>query len=114
MKDKYILAVDQSTSGTKSIVLDRNARLIGKYYVEHSQYYPKPGWVEHDPEEIYQKTLMAIKNVLEENKIPTEDIGILAITNQRETALVWDRNTGKPVYNAIVWQCREPVRYARS
>jgi len=106
VKDKYILAVDQSTSGTKSIVLDRNARLIGKYYVEHSQYYPKPGWVEHDPEEIYQKTLMAIKNVLEENKIPTEDIGILAITNQRETALVWDRNTGKPVYNAIVWQCQ--------
>jgi len=106
LKGKYILSMDQSTSGTKAIIWDENAKIISKSYVEHAQYYPNPGWVEHDPEEIYSKTLMAIDVVLKDKGIQIGDIAVLAITNQRETAVVWDRETGKPVYNAVVWQCQ--------
>ncbi len=103
---KYILAVDQSTSATKAILFDSSAKVISRSTVAHKQYYPKPGWVEHNPEEIYEKTLLAIQNVLTQSGIKQSEIEALAITNQRETAVVWDKNTGKPVYNAIVWQCQ--------
>ena len=103
---KYILTVDQSTSATKAIIFDNQGRLIYRYNVPHKQYYPKPGWVEHDPEEIYNNTLIAIKEVIKESGVGLENIIALSITNQRETALVWDRRTGKPIYNAIVWQCK--------
>jgi glycerol kinase len=103
---RYILTVDQSTSATKAIIFDNRGRLIYRYNEPHKQYYPKPGWVEHDPEEIYENTLKAVRGVIKESGISAEEIIALSITNQRETALVWDRKTGRPIYNAVVWQCK--------
>jgi glycerol kinase len=106
VKEKYILSVDQSTSGTKALIFNGEGKLINRCTVEHEQYYPRPGWVEHDPVEIYENTLRAIGSVLENAGINKDCIDVVAITNQRETAMVWDKNTGQPVYNAIVWQCQ--------
>lgn len=103
---EYILAIDQSTSGTKAIVFNNKGKLINRKTVEHKQYYPQTGWVEHDPVEIYQNTLKAINLVLEECNLEQSDLAALGITNQRETVVVWDKNTGEPVYNAAVWQCQ--------
>jgi len=101
----YILSIDQSTSGTKAIIFDEEGSLIRRVTEYHRQYYPRTGWVEHDAEEILQKTLNAIRRVLEESGISEEEICAVAITNQRETTVLWDRS-GKPVYRAIVWQCQ--------
>lgn len=106
MNVRYLLTVDQSTSATKAIIFDDRGRLIHRYNEPHKQYYPKPGWVEHDPEEIYENTLKAVRGVIKESGISAEEIIALSITNQRETALVWDRKTGRPIYNAVVWQCK--------
>jgi len=102
---KYTLAIDQSTSATKAILFDENANVCTRVSVDHNQYYPQPGWVEHDPEEILFNTYKAIKQLIEKSSIKIADIRSVAITNQRETVVVWDKRTGKPVYNAIVWQC---------
>ncbi len=101
----YILSIDQSTSGTKAVLFDQDARFVARANVSHRQIYPKPGWVEHDPEEIYRNVLKVIKDVINESGIDKNSIQCLSITNQRETILVWDINTGKPVCNAVVWQC---------
>ncbi len=106
MNNRYILTIDQSTSATKAIIFDNKGRLIHRYNISHKQYYPKPGWVEHDPEEIFDNTLKAIKGVTKESGVSLSEVIAISITNQRETALVWDRKTGKPIYNAIVWQCK--------
>ena len=106
MANTKILAIDQSTSGTKAIIFDNQGKLVHRCTENHEQYYPKPGWVEHDPEEIFEKTKLAIKNVLQESNTNLSDIKALAITNQRETVAIWDKKSGKPVYNAIVWQCQ--------
>jgi glycerol kinase len=103
---RYILAVDQSTSGTKAIIFDESGKLVHRCTAEHMQFYPHPGWVEHDALEIYQKVLKAVAEVLTASKIDRRQIAAVSLTNQRETALVWDKTTGIPVYNAIVWQCR--------
>ncbi|MCK5768447.1 MAG: glycerol kinase GlpK [Candidatus Atribacteria bacterium] len=105
MENRYILAIDQGTSATKAILFNQKGLIVHRCNRVHQQYYPNPGWVEHDPEEIYENTLKVIHDLLCETKIPGQQIMALAITNQRETALVWDKQTGKPVYNAIVWQC---------
>ena len=105
MENRYILAIDQGTSATKAILFNQKGLIVHRCNRVHQQYYPNPGWVEHDPEEIYENTLKAIHDLLYGSKIPGQQIMALAITNQRETALVWDKQTGKPVYNAIVWQC---------
>ena len=105
MENRYILAIDQGTSATKAILFNQKGLIVHRCNRVHQQYYPNPGWVEHDPEEIYENTLKAIHDLLYEAKITGQQIMALAITNQRETALVWDKQTGKPVYNAIVWQC---------
>ncbi len=102
----FVLAIDQSTSGTKAIIFDESANLVCRSTVEHRQFYPHPGWVQHDAAEIYQKTLQAIQEVLENSRINKDQLRALSITNQRETALIWDKNTGMPVYPAIVWQCQ--------
>lgn len=102
---KYTLAIDQSTSATKVILFNEEAALIDRVSVEHRQYYPQPGWVEHDPEEILRNTTHAIELLLAKSNVRPSEIASLAITNQRETVVVWDKRTGKPVYNAIVWQC---------
>jgi glycerol kinase len=103
---RFILSIDQSTSGTKAILFDQSGRLVARATVEHQQFYPNPGWVEHDALEIYQKTLRAVENVLDESRIDRCQIAVVSIANQRETVLVWDKKTGKPVYHAVVWQCQ--------
>ncbi len=103
--ERWILAIDQSTSGTKAILFDESGRLVLRRTMEHTQYYPHPGWVEHDAVEIDRKLRQAATEVLEESGIDRRGIAAVAITNQRETTLVWDADTGTPVYNAIVWQC---------
>jgi glycerol kinase len=104
-----ILAVDQSTSATKALLFDTRGNLLDKTALEHQQYYPQPGWVEHDAEEIYQNTLKVLHHLL--NKHSSHDMQCLSITNQRETFVIFDKGTGQPLYNAIVWQCRrgEPI-----
>ncbi|RAK06291.1 glycerol kinase [Halanaerobium saccharolyticum] len=107
MRNKeYLLAVDQSTSGTKALIINKKGKIIKKDMLEHQQFYPQSVWVEHDPEEIYQNTIKVIKKVINDSEIASGQIKSLSITNQRETAVVWDKATGKPVYNAVVWQCQ--------
>ena len=105
LKKKCILAIDQSTSSTKAILFDDMGNMVIRCDENHKQYYPKPGWIEHDPEEIYKNTLRAIQNAIRQSGVDQDHIVALAVTNQRETALIWDKKTGKPIYNAIVWQC---------
>ncbi len=103
MKTK-IIAIDQSTSATKAMLFDEDCQLLKRVNVPHNQYYPKAGWVEHDAEEIYNNTVSAISQLLKDESV--DDVHYtLAITNQRETVVVWDRNSGAPVANAVVWQC---------
>lgn len=111
MKKAYILAVDQSTSGTKTMVVDNKGKILGRSSKEHKQYYPKPGWVEHDPMEIYENVKNLLKDVMNKCDLTPFDFRVIAITNQRETVVVWDKNTGIPVYNAIVWQCRRTAEF---
>ena len=106
MPRNLILALDQSTSGSKAMVIDNKGKILSNLQKVHKQYYPHPGWVEHDPEEIFENTVEILRKALRSSKVDPADIKALSITNQRETALVWDKKTGKPVYPAIVWQCR--------
>jgi glycerol kinase len=101
---KYILAIDQGTTGSRAIIYDKAARKVASAYEEFPQYFPKPGWVEHDPDQIWRSVNNSIQKVLK--KVPIGSIQAIGITNQRETTVVWDKDTGRPVYNAIVWQCR--------
>jgi glycerol kinase len=101
-----ILAIDQSTSATKALLFDPLGQLIDQASEEHRQIYPRPGWVEHDPQEIYANMLQAVRTVLERNPDCRENLLFLSITNQRETILVFEQGSGRPLHNAIVWQCR--------
>jgi glycerol kinase len=101
---KYILAIDQGTTGSRAVAYDKYGRKVASGYEEFRQYFPKPGWVEHDPEEIWQSVCNSIENVLK--KVPRDSIAAIGITNQRETTVIWDRVTGKAIHRAIVWQCR--------
>ena len=103
---KYILALDQGTTSCRAILFDRKGSIVGSASKEFQQIYPKPGWVEHDPMEILHCQLHVIHSVLEEYKVSANQIATIGITNQRETVVVWDRHTGKPIGNAVVWQCR--------
>ena len=103
---KYILALDQGTTSSRAIIFDRDQNLVAVEQREFSQYYPHEGWVEHDPMEIYSSQYAVMMELLTRHDIAPEDIGAIGIANQRETTVVWDRKTGRPVYNAIVWQCR--------
>ena len=102
--NSYIIAIDQSTSATKAMLFNEKCEMLHRVNKAHQQYYPKAGWVEHDAEEIYNNALWVIKELLKDENL-TENNYSLAITNQRETVVVWDKNTGKPVCNAVVWQC---------
>jgi len=101
---KYILAIDQGTTSTRCIVFDKNGNIITADQKEHQQIYPKPGWVEHDPLEIWNKTLEVIENALRKSDLTPQDLAAVGITNQRETTVVWNKQTGIPYANAIVWQ----------
>ncbi|HHV74334.1 MULTISPECIES: glycerol kinase GlpK [unclassified Thermoanaerobacterium] len=103
---KYIMALDQGTTSSRAIIFDHSGNIVASQNKEFTQIYPNPGWVEHDPMEILDSQIEVAKAVLEKTGIKAEDIAAIGITNQRETTVVWDKNTGKPVYNAIVWQCR--------
>ena len=104
MKSKFLLAIDQGTTSTRAIIFNRNGDVIHQVSRDITQYYPKPGWVEHDAEEIYDKTLACLFDCVFASKLSFSDISAIGITNQRETIVVWDKKTGKPVHNAIVWQ----------
>ncbi|MEG4839094.1 glycerol kinase GlpK [Microcoleus sp. B9-D4] len=104
MAKKYVAAIDQGTTSTRFIIFDRLGQIICSNQQEHQQIYPQPGWVEHNPEEIWQRTQSVIKNTLEIGKIDPKEIAALGITNQRETTIIWDRKTGNSYGNAIVWQ----------
>jgi len=101
---KYIAAIDQGTTGTRCILFDHSGHPVVWAYEEHEQIYPKPGWVEHDPMEIWAKTQAVIHQALTQGNVLSGEIAAVGITNQRETTVVWDRRTGKPLHNAIVWQ----------
>jgi len=103
---KYTIAIDQSTSATKVLLFDENEILKADVAVGHKQYYPEPGWVEHDPIEILRNLDAAFRQLLFSSKTKLTDITSVAITNQRETVVVWNAETGEPVYNAVVWQCQ--------
>jgi glycerol kinase len=104
--EKYILALDQGTTSSRAIVFNNDGKIVSVAQKEFRQIYPKPGWVEHDPLEIWDTQLGVAKDAIEKAGITGEEIAAIGITNQRETTVVWDKNTGEPVYNAIVWQCR--------
>lgn len=106
MTKKYILAIDQSTSASKIMFFDHAAKLVHRISIPHTQYYPQPGFVEHDAEEIFENVIAGIKRLVSETKVNESEIAGIAITNQRETALIWDKKTGRPVANAAVWQCQ--------
>lgn len=103
---KYIMALDQGTTSSRCILFDRKGTMCSVAQKEFTQYYPQPGWVEHDPMEIWSSQLSVAVEALGKIGAAVEEVAAIGITNQRETTIVWDRKTGKPVYNAIVWQCR--------
>lgn len=103
---KYVIALDQGTTSSRAILFDENQSMIGVSQKEFTQLYPRPGFVEHDPMEIYATSYGVLGEVLAKSGVSPADIAAIGITNQRETTIVWDKNTGKPVCNAIVWQCR--------
>lgn len=102
---KYVLSIDQSTQGTKALLLDSIGSLLCRTDLPHKQIVDENGWVEHDPIEIYQNTIQVVKNLIIKANLKPSEMAVLGISNQRETAVVWDRETGEPIYNAIVWQC---------
>ena len=107
----YILSIDQGTTSSRALILNELGQILAQKNIEFKQYYPENGWVEHDPVEILKTTTDAIKQVLAELKINAQDVVVAGITNQRETIVAWDKLTGKPIYNAIVWQDRRTENY---
>ncbi len=103
---KYIVALDQGTTSSRAVIFDEKGAFVASHAIEFPQIYPKPGWVEHDPEDIYQSQVNALKLAVQKANIDSRDILAIGVTNQRETTIVWEKATGKPVMNAIVWQCR--------
>ncbi|PHV70832.1 glycerol kinase [Sporanaerobium hydrogeniformans] len=110
-EEKYIVALDQGTTSSRAILFDKNQNIIGISQKEFMQIYPKEGWVEHDPMEIWASQYGVLQEVMAKANLTQENIAALGITNQRETIIVWDKETGKPIYNAIVWQCRRTAEF---
>src|ERR1041384_7896972 len=101
---KYSAAIDQGTTSTRFMIFDHSGKVVGVDQREHEQIYPKPGWVEHDPKEILTRTNEVMEPGRKKPGMGVSDLAAVGITNQRETTVVWDRPTGEPVYNALVWQ----------
>ncbi|MDY0269022.1 glycerol kinase GlpK [Trichloromonas sp.] len=110
---RYILAIDQGTTGTTALLVDRDLEVRGKATVDFPQHYPQPGWVEHDPEEIWFSVIQAIRRVLGQSGIDGTEVAAIGLTNQRETTLLWERENGRPAHNAVVWQCRRSAEICR-
>ena len=102
----YILSIDQGTTSCRAIIFDKSGKTLGVGQMEFQQIFPKPSWVEHNPSEILAKQIECIKDAVKNAGIKAEEIACVGVTNQRETTVVWEKATGKPIYNAIVWQCR--------
>ena len=102
----YVIALDQGTTSSRAIIFDREGSIVSQAQYPFEQHYPKPGWVEHDPMDIVNTQFHALGAAFEKSGLSAADVAAIGITNQRETTIVWDKETGKPVYNAIVWQCR--------
>lgn len=113
MTGKYILAIDQGTTGSRAFIFDARGRVVSKGYQEFRQYYPKPGWVEHDAGEIWESCQKVIRSAIRSAGVKPQDIRAIGITNQRETTVVWDKKTSKPLHHAIVWQCRRTSEMCR-
>jgi len=103
---RYIMAFDQGTTSSRTIIFNENGEIVSKAQREFTQIYPRAGWVEHDPEEVWESQIWSAREAMRVGNVSPSQIAAIGITNQRETAVVWDKDTGKPVYNAIVWQCR--------
>jgi glycerol kinase len=113
MSDRYLLALDQGTTSTRAILFDADGTPRASAQSELPQIYPKPGWVEHDPEEIWRATVSVLKRALGNAHVPASAVAAIGITNQRETTVLWDRASGKPIHNAIVWQDRRTAEWCR-
>lgn len=111
---KYIMAMDAGTTSNRCILFNKKGQVCSVAQREFTQYFPHPGWVEHDADEIWACQLGVAVEAMNKIGASAEDIAAIGITNQRETAIVWDRKTGEPVYNAIVWQCRRTSEYCDS
>ncbi|MGE5589148.1 MAG: glycerol kinase GlpK [Bacillota bacterium] len=111
MSEKFVLALDQGTTSSRAILFNQDGQSIGQLNQEFRQIYPKPGWVEHDPMDIWNTQIGVAKKLMEGKGVTPADLVAIGITNQRETTVVWDKATGEPVYNAIVWQCRRTAGY---
>lgn len=105
MAESYIISIDQSTQGTKALLFDQDGMLLQRKDLPHKQIINEKGWVSHDPEEIYQNTVQVVKNLVEASGISKESVKGIGISNQRETSLVWEKETGKAIAHAVVWQC---------
>jgi len=103
---QHILAIDQGTTGSRALIFDDQGRITASAYQEFKQYFPQPGWVEHDAQEIWDSCVRVIRRAIAQSRIPAKNILAIGITNQRETTVMWDRKTSRPVHRAIVWQCR--------
>jgi glycerol kinase len=114
MKGKFLLAIDQGTSSSRTVIYDHDARVVASAQQEFPQIYPQPGWVEHDPEAIWESVTSVTGGAMRKAGAAAADISAIGITNQRETTLIWDRETGECVYNAIVWQDRRTADYCQS
>ena len=110
---QYVIALDQGTTSSRAILFDRTGAIVSQGQYPLPQHYPQPGWVEHDPMDILRTQLMALAEAYEKAAVPPGDIAALGVTNQRETAVVWEKDTGRPVMNAIVWQCRRTAEECR-
>ena len=106
---KYILALDQGTTSSRAILFDDKQNIAAVSQKEFTQLYPKEGWVEHNPMEIWSSQYAVMMEVIAQSNIRAADLAAIGITNQRETTILWDRETGMPIYNAIVWQCTPPM-----
>ena len=104
---KYVMSIDQGTTSTRAVLIDKEGNIAASNQREFTQYFPQSGWVEHNANEIWSSVLSVIAGVMIENNVTPANIDSIGITNQRETAVVWDKNTGLPIYNAIVWQSRQ-------
>ena len=102
----YVIALDQGTTSSRAVLFDENARIVAMKSYEFEQIYPQPGWVEHDPTAILNTQIDALREVVRISGAPLDSVAAIGMTNQRETTLLWDRKTGRPLHNAIVWQCR--------
>jgi len=110
---KFLVAIDQGTTSSRAILFDTSGNIKFIHQLEFKQYFPKNGWVEHDPNEIWETTLLSLKKVIQKAKQLKGKILTIGITNQRETTVLWNKKNGKPVYNAIVWQDRRTQNYCK-